>query len=49
MSGPELALLVEGFDPARGGAERAVRALAEAWAAVVGGKASPDTGLIVKL
>lgn len=33
MSGPELALLVEGFDPARGGAERAVRALAEAWAA----------------
>jgi len=29
---PELALLVEGFDPARGGAERAVRSLAEAWA-----------------
>ncbi|MGE0706952.1 MAG: glycosyltransferase family 4 protein [Planctomycetota bacterium] len=29
---PELALLVEGFDPARGGAERAVRALAEALA-----------------
>lgn len=32
MSGPEIALLVEGFDPARGGAERAVRALAQAWA-----------------
>ncbi|MBL4848980.1 MAG: hypothetical protein JKY65_25940, partial [Planctomycetes bacterium] len=32
MSGPEIALLVEGFDPARGGTERAVRALAEAWA-----------------
>jgi UDP-glucose:(heptosyl)LPS alpha-1,3-glucosyltransferase len=32
MRAPELALLVEGFDPARGGAERAVRSLAEAWA-----------------
>lgn len=32
MRPPEVGLLVEGFDPARGGAERAVRALAEAWA-----------------